>query len=424
MHDSARSPSRARHRARLSATAEELTRLARLLAGGQLPGGRADLPARQPPAARALARRAHQAAAPRATGGRARGSISSTRTSTASSTGATPTSCTSAGPATGARPWWPTPGWRGPTASCTPTCRETPGAWPGCSGSSRSPGGSRATPLPRPRARSTRGVSSGTGSPMPTGRPSTTPTWSWPASWATARPRRARLATSWHANKFLDPVARRCGAPDPAPQRLQDRQPHGAGPDPRGRAVGAVHRVRLPPASWWRGASTARTPCSCTSGWPSPSTPPSTRSPASGPRPAPGAVRARPAWPMIILRTPKGWTGPKFVDGVPVEGTWRAHQVPLGEVRTNPAHLAQLEEWMRSYRPEELFDEDGRPVPAIAGLAPVGERRMSATPHANGGRAAARPRAPRLDGVRGGGDRARDHPARGDAGCSARSCGT
>ena len=97
------------------------------------------------------------------------------------------------------------------------------------------------------------------------------------------------------------------------------------------------------------------------------------------------AVRERPAWPMIVLRTPKGWTGPKFVDGIRVEGTWRAHQVPLGEVRTNPAHLAQLEEWMRSYRPDELFDEAGRPVPEIAELAPVGERRMSASPHANGG---------------------------------------
>ncbi len=93
----------------------------------------------------------------------------------------------------------------------------------------------------------------------------------------------------------------------------------------------------------------------------------------------------RPVWPMIILRTPKGWTGPKFVDGVAVEGTWRAHQVPLGEVKTNPAHLAQLEEWMRSYRPEELFDTEGRPVPEIAALAPAGDRRMSATPHANGG---------------------------------------
>ena len=98
-----------------------------------------------------------------------------------------------------------------------------------------------------------------------------------------------------------------------------------------------------------------------------------------------GASPQRPAWPMIILRTPKGWTGPKFVDGVRVEGTWRAHQVPLGEVRTNPAHLAQLEEWLRSYRPDELFDDEGRPVPEIAALAPIGDRRMSASPHANGG---------------------------------------
>ncbi len=98
-----------------------------------------------------------------------------------------------------------------------------------------------------------------------------------------------------------------------------------------------------------------------------------------------GSARERPAWPMIILRTPKGWTGPKFVDGVPVEGTWRAHQVPLGEVRTNPGHLAQLEEWMRSYRPEELFDAAGRPVPQVVALAPVGDLRISASPHANGG---------------------------------------
>ncbi|MEO3792153.1 phosphoketolase family protein [Nonomuraea sp. B10E15] len=89
--------------------------------------------------------------------------------------------------------------------------------------------------------------------------------------------------------------------------------------------------------------------------------------------------------PMIILRTPKGWTGPREVDGKPVEGTWRAHQVPLAKVRENSAHLAMLEEWMRSYRPEELFDAGGRPVPAIAGTVPAGPRRMSANPHANGG---------------------------------------
>jgi len=93
----------------------------------------------------------------------------------------------------------------------------------------------------------------------------------------------------------------------------------------------------------------------------------------------------RPRWPMLILRTPKGWTGPREVDGLPVEGTWRAHQVPLAETRENPEHRRLLEEWLRSYRPEELFDEDGRLVPELRALAPEGERRMSANPHANGG---------------------------------------
>jgi xylulose-5-phosphate/fructose-6-phosphate phosphoketolase len=94
---------------------------------------------------------------------------------------------------------------------------------------------------------------------------------------------------------------------------------------------------------------------------------------------------ARPRRPMIVLRTPKGWTGPKEVDGTPVEGTFRAHQVPLAGVRDNPQHLAQLEEWMRSYRPDELFDEGGALRGDLAGLPPEGERRMSANPHANGG---------------------------------------
>lgn len=93
----------------------------------------------------------------------------------------------------------------------------------------------------------------------------------------------------------------------------------------------------------------------------------------------------RPRWPMIVLRSPKGWTGPKEVDGHKVEGFWRSHQVPLAGVHENPAHLKQLEEWLRSYRPEELFDEDGRLVPELKALAPVGRRRMSANPHANGG---------------------------------------
>jgi xylulose-5-phosphate/fructose-6-phosphate phosphoketolase len=93
----------------------------------------------------------------------------------------------------------------------------------------------------------------------------------------------------------------------------------------------------------------------------------------------------RPQWPMIVLRTPKGWTCPREVDGVQVEGTWRAHQVPVTAVRENPEHLRILEEWLRSYQPEELFDADGRLVAELADLAPRGERRMSANPHANGG---------------------------------------
>jgi xylulose-5-phosphate/fructose-6-phosphate phosphoketolase len=97
----------------------------------------------------------------------------------------------------------------------------------------------------------------------------------------------------------------------------------------------------------------------------------------------PGATR--PAWPMIVLRTPKGWTGPREVDGLQVEGTFRAHQVPLTSTRTDAGHRAQLEEWMRSYQPDELFDETGRLVPELRAQAPTGTRRMSANPHANGG---------------------------------------
>ncbi|QDM21015.1 phosphoketolase family protein [Tardiphaga sp. vice352] len=98
-----------------------------------------------------------------------------------------------------------------------------------------------------------------------------------------------------------------------------------------------------------------------------------------------GGNTARPKWPMIVLRSPKGWTGPKEVDGLKVEGFWRAHQVPIGNPRGNPEHLRLLEEWMRSYHPEDLFDEAGRLVPELQALAPEGVRRMGANPHANGG---------------------------------------
>ena len=99
-------------------------------------------------------------------------------------------------------------------------------------------------------------------------------------------------------------------------------------------------------------------------------------------------VRGSPRWPAIVLRTPKGWTGPKQLHGLPIEGTFRAHQVPLPDVRRDPDQLAELERWLRSYRPERLFDRDGRLVARLRGLAPVGTRRMGANPHANGGQLA------------------------------------
>ena len=96
-------------------------------------------------------------------------------------------------------------------------------------------------------------------------------------------------------------------------------------------------------------------------------------------------VTERPRWPMIILRSPKGWTGPKEVDGKRAEDYWRSHQVPMAEVRDNPEHIKILEQWMKSYKPEELFEENGRFKPDLVAIAPKGERRMSANPHANGG---------------------------------------
>jgi xylulose-5-phosphate/fructose-6-phosphate phosphoketolase len=94
----------------------------------------------------------------------------------------------------------------------------------------------------------------------------------------------------------------------------------------------------------------------------------------------------RPCWPMIILRSPKGWTGPKFVNGLPNEGTFRSHQVPITKPATNPEHLKQLEDWLKSYQPEELFDEGGKLKPELAELAPKGERRMGSNSQTNGGR--------------------------------------
>ncbi|QDQ09620.1 phosphoketolase [Streptomyces spectabilis] len=188
------------------------------------------------------------------------------------------------------------------------------------------------------------------------------------------------LATSWHANKFLDPV--HDGAVLPvlhlngykiANPTVLSRIPeaeldsllrgyghepiHVTGDDPHTvhRAMAAafdqaVDRIALIQRAAREGGRAERSP-----------------------------------WPMIVLRTPKGWTGPASVDGKPVEGTWRSHQVPLAGVRDNPDHLRQLEAWLRSYRPEELFDAEGRPVADVLACVPEGDRRLGASPHTNGG---------------------------------------
>ena len=193
------------------------------------------------------------------------------------------------------------------------------------------------------------------------------------------------LATSWHANRFLNPARDGAVLPilhlngwkiaNPAvlariPEAELDALLRGYGYQPRyvtGHDPADVHQQMAAAlddciAQIHAVQGEARTGSGRTA------------PPADGPR-----------WPMIVLRTPKGWTGPKEVDGLPVEGTWRAHQVPLAEVRTRPAHLRQLEEWMRSYRPEELFDADGAPREDLLSFLPSGELRLGATPHANGG---------------------------------------
>ncbi len=191
------------------------------------------------------------------------------------------------------------------------------------------------------------------------------------------------LAASWHSNKFLDPV--RDGAVLPilhlngykiANPTVLARIPDG---ELRALFEGYGHTVHVvegdDPALVHQ--SMARTLDTCLDEIAA------IQRTARADRAEPAAPRPR--WPMIVLRTPKGWTGPRTVDGLPSEGTWRAHQVPLTEVRTNAAHRAQLEAWLRSYRPDELFDSSGAVRPEIGGLAPRGDRRMSANPRTNGG---------------------------------------
>src|SRR5829696_5666122 len=247
-------------------------------------------------------------------------------------------------------------GSRAATPRSIPTSRATKRGCASSSASSRSRAGSRATSRPRHPARSMRAASSATRSCTPMAPRSTTRTSSSAASSATARPRRGPLAASWHSTKFVNPA--RDGAVLPvlhlngykiANPTVLARIPEdelralleGYGHAPRfvtGDDPEAVHQALAAEldAALDEIAEIQR-------------------------RASDDGDRERPRWPMIVLRTPKGWTGPKEVDGKPAEGTWRSHQVPLAGLADNPEHLRQLEEWMRSYRPEELFDEEGRP---------------------------------------------------------------
>ncbi|GHH50072.1 phosphoketolase family protein [Streptomyces candidus] len=189
------------------------------------------------------------------------------------------------------------------------------------------------------------------------------------------------LAASWHSNKFLDPVHDGAVLPilhlngykiaNPAvlariPEAELDSLLRGYGHDPlyvTGDDPATVHRAMATAMDQALERITAVQRAARTA----------------------GGAPDRPRWPMIVLRTPKGWTGPATVDGEPVENTWRSHQVPLSSVRENPEHLRQLEAWLRSYRPEELFDADGRPTAQVLSCVPEGTRRLGATPHANGG---------------------------------------
>jgi xylulose-5-phosphate/fructose-6-phosphate phosphoketolase len=194
------------------------------------------------------------------------------------------------------------------------------------------------------------------------------------------------LATSWHSNKFLNPardgavlpilhlngfkianpaVLARIGAQElDALLRGYGYQPiYVSGDDPPGMHEQMAGAVDAAIATIQQIQAKART--------------------GSGPGPATRPFR--PDWPVIVLRSPKGWTGPREVDGLPVEGTWRSHQVPLAEVRTNPDHLRLLVDWLMSYRPAELFDSQGHPRPELLTLIPPGDRRLGMNPHANGG---------------------------------------
>ena len=204
------------------------------------------------------------------------------------------------------------------------------------------------------------------------------------------------LAGSWKGVDVPQPGARRRGAADPAPQRLQDR-----GPTVLGRASDDDVRACSRATATRSISSRATTRRGCTRRSPRRSTPATTRIRAIQQDGAHHGVAARPRWPAIVLRTPKGWTGPKVVDGMPVEGTFRAHQVPIDRRADEPrAPRGCSRPGCAATGPEELFDADGRLIPELAALAPQGDRRMGANPHANGGKRAGGPRHARLPRLR------------------------
>ncbi|HEX5148279.1 MAG TPA: phosphoketolase family protein, partial [Candidatus Limnocylindrales bacterium] len=200
------------------------------------------------------------------------------------------------------------------------------------------------------------------------------------------------LATSWHSNKFLDPVRDGAVLPILHLNGYKIANPTVLARIPEAELVrlleGYGHRVHIvagdDPAKVHRQlAETLDTVLDEIAAIQAKARSGGGAAAADGK--GPDADPERPRWPMIVLRTPKGWTGPDVVDGVQVEGTWRSHQVPVADVHDNPSHLAVLETWLRSYRPAELFDEAGALRPELAALPPTGTRRMSANPVANGG---------------------------------------
>ncbi len=361
-----------------------------------------------------------------ATGARRPGSTCSTPTSTGSIIAARPgRDLRHRARATAARAWSPTPAWRAPTARSTRTIgRDEDGHARRCSASSPSPAASPATSRRRRPGSIHEGGELGYALVHAYGAAFDNPDLLVACVVGDGEAETGPLAASWHSNKFLNPATRRRGAADPAPQRLQDRQPDGAGPHPRGRAGGAAARLRL--RAVLRRRATTRRPC--TSCWPPRSTRCSTTSPRSSARRASRAVdrqRAALADDRAAhaegLDRPEGGRRPAGRGHVPL---------PPGAAGRRPAPTPSTarssRQWMRSYRPEELFDDDGR---LVAGAArrwrPTGDRRMSANPHANGGAAAARPAPARLPRLR---RRRSTRPARrverGDPGARRAACAT